>query len=49
MDCPDHLSKNRIKQAPPVFRIPVGEQLEGTLDVSEQDRDLFAFAFQAAT
>jgi hypothetical protein len=46
MDGVHHAFEHRIKQLSDILRILVGKQLHGALDISDEDRDLFALALQ---
>ena len=44
-----HACEDGIEDAPGFLRVAVGQQLHGALEISEQDGDLLALAFQART
>jgi hypothetical protein len=44
--CLHHAVENGIEQLTGLFGIAIGEELGGTLEIGEQDRYLFALAFE---
>jgi hypothetical protein len=46
MDGFHHVLDDRVEELPRVFGIPIGEQLQRTLEVGEEDGDLLALALE---
>ena len=44
-----HAFEDGIEDGPGFFRVAIGQQLHGAFEISEQDGDLLALAFQAQT
>jgi hypothetical protein len=44
-----HPLQHRVEELTRLLGVAVGEQLHGALEISEQDSDLLALAFQART
>jgi hypothetical protein len=47
MDRFHHPLEHRIEEPPGVFRVSIGQNLERSAEISEEDGDLFALAFDS--